>query len=346
MFNRKTLFVVGAGGSKELGLPIGDELKGKIAERVNISFSDGYNRSSGDRDVYRAVQNRLRELGESNGNPYWAAGRSIAAAMPQALSIDNYLDAHSTDRYIVDMGKIGIVSSILEAERQSILYDDWRTGARHNFKKTANTWHNTFCKILTEGVRREDLDSLFQNVSFITFNYDRCIEHYIALWLESYYRIEATEAQNLVKTMPIVHPYGRIGPLPWQTNQLPVPYGADPQEHDLSVLAKNIRTFTEQVDDETVPEKMKELVAEAHQIVYLGFSFGSQNMDLLKPENCHIYKKAYGTTLGLSGPNIQVIRNRLTNDLVIHSQVFMTSIDFSGSTCQNLLEDYSRVLTA
>ena len=173
MFNRKTLFVVGAGGSKELGLPIGDELKDHIAAKLNIKFNDGYNRSSGDVHVYRAVKVLMQERGERDGNPYWSAGRSIAAAMPQALSIDNYLDAHSTDQHVVDMGKIGIVASILEAERKSKLFVDLHSTDKHDFKKTADTWHNVFCKMLTEGVRREDLTDLFKNVSFITFNYDR-----------------------------------------------------------------------------------------------------------------------------------------------------------------------------
>lgn len=345
MYNRKTLFVVGAGGSKELGLPIGDELKDKIAAKLNIKFKDNYNLSSGDVGVYQAVHALMRERGERDGNPYYRAGRDIAAAMPQALSIDNYLDAHSTDQHVVDMGKIGIVASILEAERKSKLFIDPHSSDKHDFKKTADTWHNVFCKMLTEGVRREDLTDLFKNVSFITFNYDRCIEQYLALWLESYYRINESAARSLVKQMTIVHPYGKIGPLPWENPNTPVHYGADPERHDLAALAKNIRTFTEQVDDETVPEKMKQLVADAVQIVYLGFSFGSQNLDLLKPENCHLYKKSYGTTLGLSRPNIQIIKTRLNNDLHVHSQSFMTSIDFEEVTCAQILINYSRVLT-
>jgi len=345
MFNRKTLFVVGAGGSKELGLPIGDELKDKIAAKVNIKFKDNHNRSSGDVDVYKAVHALMRERGERDGNPYYRAGRDIAAAMPQALSIDNYLDAHSTDQHVVDMGKIGIVASILEAERKSRLFVDPHSPDKHDFKKTADTWHNVFCKMLTEGVRSDDLTDLFKNVSFITFNYDRCIEQYLALWLESYYRINESAARSLVKQMTIVHPYGKIGPLPWENPNTPVHYGADPERHDLAALAKNIRTFTEQVDDETVPERMKELVADAAQIVYLGFSFGSQNLDLLKPENATIYRHTYATSLGISPQNTQVIKLRLTRDFFIHGQRLLNDAYFEESTCFKLLNDYYRVFT-
>ncbi len=40
MFKRKTVFVVGASASKEVDLPVGDELKNSIASKVNIGFND------------------------------------------------------------------------------------------------------------------------------------------------------------------------------------------------------------------------------------------------------------------------------------------------------------------
>ena len=59
MFNKKTLIVVGAGASKEVGLPTGKELKGKIIELLaDRFFQDAfqqYNRvSSADSPISRS----------------------------------------------------------------------------------------------------------------------------------------------------------------------------------------------------------------------------------------------------------------------------------------------------
>lgn len=338
--------MVGAGGSKELGLPIGDELKGKIATKLNIGFQGGYDLSSGDVNIYHAVKRYMQGINEHDGNPYWTAGRSIAAAMPQALSIDNYLHTHYSDERIVRMGKLGIAASILEAERKSILFTNEHSSTKHDFKRSSDCWHNIFCKMLTEGIRRESLDRVFDNVAFITFNYDRCIEHYISIWLQNYFRIADTDAQRLVRSMTIIHPYGQIGQLPWQGKKMiSVPYGADPGASPLIEIAENIRTFTEQVEDDTVPDAMKELIAEAEQVVYLGFSFGAMNMQLMKIDHCNRSKNAYGTSMGLSAPNLQVILRRLEEDMHTADGYFLNNHHFESCKSGELLANYFRVLT-
>jgi hypothetical protein len=40
MFRTRTVFVLGAGSSKEVDFPLGDELKQVIAERLLIKFPD------------------------------------------------------------------------------------------------------------------------------------------------------------------------------------------------------------------------------------------------------------------------------------------------------------------
>lgn len=346
MFTKPTLFVVGAGGSRELNLPIGDELKGQIASKVNLTFRDAYTRSSGEGKIYAAIENYLQNSGLRDGNPYWQAGRSIASAMPQAISIDNYLHAHYDDEKIVLMGKLGIAASILEAERASLIFADDRQNERHDFARSANTWHNVFCKMLTENVQKRDLERVFRNIAFITFNYDRCIEHYLAIWLQNYMLISAEEAQQLVNGVTIVHPYGQIGQLPWQTKRIiPVRYGAEVEAQNLMDIASNIRTFTEQVEDEMIPMQMKRLMRDAEQLVYLGFSFGSMNMDLLKLEETGLLKKVIGTAFGISAPNLHVIKQRISEDLRVDNTTRLVSQDLENSHCYTLLSDYYRVLT-
>jgi hypothetical protein len=54
---KKTVFVVGAGASKEVNLPTGLELRAVIADFLNIRFADFGNQTHGDKLVMEALQN-------------------------------------------------------------------------------------------------------------------------------------------------------------------------------------------------------------------------------------------------------------------------------------------------
>jgi hypothetical protein len=55
MFNKKSIIVVGAGASKEVALPTGEELKERIRTLLNIRFRD-FQKVSGDDLVYEALR--------------------------------------------------------------------------------------------------------------------------------------------------------------------------------------------------------------------------------------------------------------------------------------------------
>lgn len=347
MFSKKTVFIVGAGGSKELGLPIGSELTDIIADKLTLNGTNSERANSfGDRRIVEAINQILSRSSPRDPNPYITACRNIARAMPQSLSIDNYLHTHYENEKLVQMGKIAITASILDAEQNCPLFIDENIRRTIDFKQTKDVWHNTFCKMLTENVQLSNLDGLFENVSFITFNYDRCIEQYIYLWLESYMLISRAEAQELMSQLKIIHPYGQVGKLPWQLgNMKAVPFGEKVSGSELPEIASNIRTFTEQIADETIPDRMKELIADARHVIYLGFSFGRMNLELMKLENCHLSKRAYGTALGLSRPNLDIVRNELQTSMHVIGTNYLLGEDLINCTSNTLLNDYSRVLT-
>ncbi|MCG8433278.1 MAG: hypothetical protein MJA83_04530, partial [Gammaproteobacteria bacterium] len=159
MFQSKTLFVVGAGASKEVGLPTGKELKETIASKVDFHFDYRGHPERGDTAIWRALVLHAEQIQREHrpGEPSAQqeldncvnAGRHIANAMPQALSIDNYIDMHQ-DSKIEVCGKLAIVRSILEAEARSKLhFDTGRAGSGPDFRVLENTWYNSFMQILT-----------------------------------------------------------------------------------------------------------------------------------------------------------------------------------------------------
>jgi hypothetical protein len=171
--------------------------------------------ASGDPEIQRAI---LEHANQANvdANIIFRDAVKIRDAMPQAISIDNFIDAHSTAPGVVVCGKLGIAQAILEAERNSRLSLPEEPGRRNKLDhgRIPGTWYLPFFQLLTENLRNEDVDTIFDNVSIITFNYDRCIEHYLYHAIQNYYAI--VDVERLMKRLKIYHPYGVVGSLPWQ----------------------------------------------------------------------------------------------------------------------------------
>jgi hypothetical protein len=346
MFGRKTVFIVGAGASKELKLPIGNELTALIASKLAISFENGQRQTTGSQKIFDAVRMHCQEMSSREEiNLHIHAGRDIASAMPQAISIDNFLHTHSHDERIILMGKLAISECILEAEKNSHIRGEINGQKPLDFRTVPDSWHNTFCKMLGENVQRitveADLKALFNNVAFISFNYDRCIEHYITQWLKNYMKLPDPNAA--LKHLQIYHPYGQVGPLVSQGQQYS--YGMDPTPSALLRIANQIHTFTEQVEDnDDELGRMRQTVAEAKNVVYLGFSFNPMNMKLLQvgkkdPTN----KNVFATTLGLSAANVNVHKGDIVKS--IGETMTTATLHLEGSTCLGLMNDYWHALT-
>ncbi len=307
MFKTETLFIIGAGASCEAGLPSGEGLKTDIARLLDIRFEDGWSLSKGDYEVVRAIKERVKlPSGQAgNGNPYYAKGRTIAEVVPTtAISIDNYLDAHRGDKEMELCGKLGIIKAILDAEKRSSLCARGNGDDSFRLNDLAGSWYLGFFQMLTENVTRAEVESVFENVSIITFNYDRCIERFLVQAMRDYYQLQQVDAEKIVSSLTIWHPYGSVGTLPWQNKDCPVPFGTIPQA-GLLPLVDQVKTFCEGMEDEQLLAG-RELVENADTIVFLGFAFHPMNMKLLSVEQSFA-TRVFGTTLGLSNADEAVI---------------------------------------
>lgn len=349
MFRAKTVFVLGAGASAEVGLPVGEKLKEKITEKINIKFRFGAEQESGDYRVTRALRELAHQSNGGNGdiNPYLQAACRLCEALPLAISIDNLMDAHKNDEMAKVCGKLGIVSSILEAERSSALFSPEGKGQRLNFDNVRDTWFVKFFQLLTESVARDDVNSVFENISFVSFNYDRCLEHYLHEALQTYYALDVDAVTKIMTRLKIFHPYGSVGKLPWQEldKELQVPYGAD--RYNLLNVSNQIKTFNETVDEKAEIEHVAQKIREAKVIVFLGFAFHEQNLKLLDPKMNSDPKRVYATTYGISDSNRTVIMSAIGDLLGSNQDVMPAAKDFKNEfKCTDLLNEYSRSLTA
>jgi hypothetical protein len=348
MFESHTLFVVGAGASAEIDLPVGSALLETIAKKLRITFQDDSDQHSADPEIVDALCHFARSRGESINTYLYKAGM-IHEAVPVAPSIDNFLDAHKKDEHLQVCGKLGIVGSILEAERNSRLFVDESRGGRDDLSRLNGTWYTAFMKMLVERVDLNEIESVFDKVSFITFNYDRCIQRFLHVALQKYYGIDSRRAANLISKLEIIHPYGSIGRLPFEGGESVVPYGARLKEAALIEAAGRIRTFTEQIEDFEFLEAIRESVCGAETLVFLGFGFHPQNMELLSGGSMINARRAYATSYFCSNGDIEVfirqIRAMLEDDFSPGNDFDGYRIDVrvpAGLKCAELLSEFSR----
>lgn len=348
MFRSKTVFVLGAGSSNEIGLPVGEDLKELIAKQINIKFRDGIQQSSGNPKITAALRKHAstKDGGWANITPYLEKAWKLQEALPLAISIDNLLDAYRGDEQAEVCGKLGIVESILHSERESQFYFKSTDMAKLDSRRGMNTWFAGYVKLLTEGKPLPEIESLFSNISIINFNYDRCVEHYLYNALQSYYGIQEDTVKPILSTLKIYHPYGQVGKLPWQLNntRAAIPFGSE--NPSLLEIAAQIKTFNERVHDDGTLTEMRDVFRSAQQIVFLGFAFHRQNLELLDPNAPCEANKIFATAFNISRSDCNVIEEDLI--AILHQDpTKRAAIEIRNDLkAASLLNEYWRSLTS
>lgn len=212
MFKENTLFVVGAGASAEFDLPVGRKLSDIISRESQFRFDFGQ-QVGGNRKTLQWLQRHYPN--STVCNQRLAVLREISDRIFMSSSIDNFIDKHSNEEHLAEMGKLQIAIAIAEAERKSKLFFDVNKPDPLDLKKLGSTWIDSFARILMEKVSKEEISNIGENVSIICFNYDRCIEYYlIEAICQAYIGVEYAQAHEIVFRMNIIHPYGTLGGLP------------------------------------------------------------------------------------------------------------------------------------
>ena len=297
MFKKKTVFIVGAGASAEFDLPVGNALAKTISTKMDIRFEHGFRPiGGGDLQLFEQITNQKRNYANEFQNSAWLIRDGILLSR----SIDDFLDLHRNDPRVNLYGKAAIVQCILEAERGSKLYFGTNSQS-DNFSpaKFSDTWLVKFMQMLTPGIPRENVRQIFDNVSFIVFNYDRCIEFFLLNALRTVYGIPEQEAQAALDDLDIIHPYGVI--------DISVQFGAT--RANWVALSQGIKTYTEQIGSGEMTSRIAGIIDGADHIVFLGFAYHDQNMLLLKPPKQAeegASKQIFGTAYGMSEFDVNV----------------------------------------
>jgi hypothetical protein len=318
---KELTLVVGAGASNDFGLPTVDGLKQRIASALTFmpNLSGGLER--GDHYIWEAMRRHSRESGQDM-SMYWESSKLIVRGMPQADSIDNFIDNHRQNAELALCGKLAIVKTILEAERQSSLYDPITRGFTEKVRLDSGnqTWIDCLARVVARNCDKYQLEKRLGKICMIIFNYDRCVEKYLPVWLASQYDISFSEALRWVGLIEIHHPYGRVGDLGEAGSGGDFEFGDEvASDVELLAMAKNIKTFTEGIDPAVSEvERIRMAIAESTRLVFLGFAYHSQNLRLLSAggedgKGFHQRRWIFGTARGVSAFNQDLIRRELAH---------------------------------
>ena len=347
----KTVFVVGAGASSEAKLPIGKELKHHIAKLLDIRFDDWGDRlESGDKQILEV----LRSVAKQKYNDQRAIQdlieecHHIRDAMPLAPSIDNFIDNHRDKEDIAICGKLAIIKSILNAEKNSKLwFQKERYDSNINFTDLGNTWYIPFFQTLTENCSKDELAERFKSITFIIFNYDRCVEQFIFWALQNYYRITGEEAGKLVEGMNIYHPYGDVGPLSFGKYEYgKIDFGEELDHSGLLQTSDKIKTFTEGTDPKSSKiVKIRNAIARADRVIFLGFAFHRLNMQLITPEDASAKHapKHFVTAFNVSDSDTEIIKHHIR--MLYSGGRGYVSFEIGKLSCYDFYSEYWRSLS-
>jgi hypothetical protein len=352
MLNRKTTFVVGAGASCELGLPSGDQLKDDIRDVLATTTEHAFRIA--DKVLLEGLQQmfpRLHTDDQTTISKMAAAADRICRGLPMAQSIDNYLHTHQEDLFVRRAGMAAIARVILRAERQSCLFGAERSSVylvrdrsdeRPSLEnpQLQQTWYAPLARLLFSQVPKSDPGGALGNVRFVIFNYDRCLEEFIWRATQAYFDINGDQAATILAGVEFIHPYGSLGPLPWQESagQPSIPLGGAPGLNCFTV-GESLRTFTESVHSETGAQ-VANAVGDAELLLLLGFGYLEQNLQLLVPEPLRSRgaRSVIGTAYGIQQPSHSVVLRLLKRLATQHTEAHLLHIE--PGKCSDLFRNY------
>ncbi len=291
MIEKPTVLVLGAGASFDYGFPTGRGLLLNVCEEI-------LDRTKTRRDVRvpaTQLQRSLIECGFSLEQMDSFANKLRASNQP---SVDEFV-ADQPD--YMDIGKASIASVILVLERE------------RNLNRTSDMrWFEYLFQRMKVGHGPKKFTK--NNLSVVTFNYDRSFE--MLLWdsITSSYPISNSEHLNLFNIIPIVHVYGSLGSLPFQSKE-GISYGSQLDATTVRQCMDNIQII-ERGKQTIAQHEVGDELYDAKRICFLGFGYNQTNMSLLRIHR--VWRKfvsrqntIYGTAFGMEDVRIREVKQHI-----------------------------------
>lgn len=280
MIRTKTTLVIGAGASTELQFPDGQQFLNRIAAGFDFQRLGGALETP-DIAVMEGHLDKLADAARVKKDALVEAAQTIRSAARISNSIDAILEQHGENPMVLAVGKLAIAHYTLDAEAASPLGPEPRDPGDLPVRGNEN-WLYQLSRIVVNGVPRAKADRCFDNLSLVSFNYDRSIEQYLPWTLHLAFGMGVTEARELVaEKLKITRPYGMPGRMEWMAGDGPVADWGEGEPADLHAVVEQIHTASERRTQGPFLRTMAGQLVQGKRIAFLGFGFDPMNSALL-----------------------------------------------------------------
>lgn len=325
MIDIETVFILGAGASNPYKYPTGKELSNYICSTFKSQFPEILSRENITPTVGKLSYDadKFSKIFEDSTTP----------------SIDLWLARNPN---FSDIGKLAIILSIFDAERKSKFREDIEPG---------QDWYSYLYHRMTNSLIDPDSYKNFRNnkVTFITFNYDRSLEHFLYESLGSSFR-SASEREIFeeLNEIPIYHVYGKITDLPWESHSN-IATAIDYLKPDddpylrfsidfLQKLTINIKIVHEREQHDC--SEIHDKISSAERIFFLGFGYAQENLEILQiGKTLNDDQAIFGTALGFRAKEIKDIRKSITSSFKFKAEGYENP-RIKDVNCVTLLREY------
>lgn len=265
MFFHQTTFIIGAGASFPYGLPLGPGLRNLIL-----------------RDLKKEYFEQLRAVSSVDEISRFEQGLKYSGFS----SVDGFL---ARNPEFLDVGKAAIAIALGKIENERKLFsphcpkDHWMEVLLQMMD--APTWGRFKAN----------------KVNFITFNYDRILEHYLSKTLSQRFKISLRAAGRWLDER-ILHVHGSLGSYRGELAS---------ERFDLETAVDSLIVLPEaDTDSDQFREARKTLVV-SDAVVFLGFGYHWESMGRLDVKNIRTFRPAL-----VVGTHVQIERGRWAKIIV------------------------------
>jgi len=300
--------------------------------------------SKGDAYLYEAID----KLSKSKGVSYECYRRAAISIVQKSIvssSIDDLISSAKGEPLVAEVGKLAIARCLLEAEKNSQLYVN-KTNFKNkmNFEAINKTWIDVFFRLLFSSATFEETVDQLKKIKIISFNYDRCLKHYLYHFLINKYSSMQQESDifKALTYLEILYPYGHLGILNLGNKSNSVDFGSEYFSDIIIKSAQNLQTYSEATDPSSVEiSNIRKTIKSANTLFFLGLAFHKQNLDLLYGENPIVEandKTVIASTFGISEFDRKKLKKKL-KDLGGYED-----IEIPNFTAYQTIKDYSQAL--
>ena len=236
-------------------------------------------------------------------------------------SVDQFLEHRAKE--FMEIGKLSIAYCLIR-------YEDERKLFRPKLDCGGGDWYEYLF-----GKLNAPFPEFAQNqLSVVTFNYDRSLEHYLLTANRNSYKKSLEECAPMFQKIRFIHVYGQLGEYPYPDTRC---HKYRPENDEFTDVVRASRGIKLLFETSGPLAEARSLLTAAKKVCFLGFGYDPLNLERLKLQDSSSQRNAFGTARGLKGVGLTDVKDNLRQTLLC------PNITLDGEDNLTLLQ-YYRIL--